>query len=242
MPVSFSEFAAQVGIESAFSVLAVARRLKAAGKRVIELEIGDSPFPATQSAKCAAIDAIRADQSHYAPSIGLAELREAAAAYMRVEHGVSVTAENIIIGAGAKIFEQLFCEAFLNPGDGVLVFSPYFPTYLPNIQRRGARAWLADLRSQDRFRPRIDEVERFLNSDPRPKAIFLNSPHNPTGGVATAEDLRASPTWCVAATWPSSATSPMTRWSGAESTRRHLSSRTCWINAWPRTRSASRTA
>jgi aspartate aminotransferase len=191
MPVSFSEFAANVGIESAFSVLAVARRLKAAGKRVIELEIGDSPFPATQSAKRAAIAAIEADQSHYGPSIGLGELREAAAHYVRAEHGVDATAENVIIGSGAKIFEQLFCEAFLNPGDGVLVFSPYFPTYLPNIARRGARAWLADLRSADRFRPRIDEVERFLKTDPRPKAIFLNSPHNPTGGVATTEDLRA---------------------------------------------------
>jgi len=79
----------------------------------------------------------------------------------------------------------------LNPGDGVLVFSPYFPTYLPNIARRSARAWLVDLRAEDRFRPRLDEVERFLNEDLHPRAIFLNSPHNPTGGVATEEDLRA---------------------------------------------------
>ena len=189
MPVSFSEFAGGVGIESAFSVLAVARQLKAAGKRVIELEIGDSPFPATRSAKLAAIAAIEADQSRYGPSIGIGELCAAAAHYMQVEHRVTVTAENVVIGSGAKIFEQLFCEAFLGPGDGVLVFSPYFPTYLPNIGRR-ARTWLADLRSCDRFRPRLDEVERFLRTDPRPKAIFLNSPHNPTGGVATAEDLR----------------------------------------------------
>jgi aspartate aminotransferase len=96
----------------------------------------------------------------------------------------------VVVGQGAKIFELLFCEAFLNPGDGVLVFGPYFPTYLPNIARRGARPWLCDLKQQHEFRPDLNEVRRFLNEDPQPRAIFLNSPHNPTGGVATQEDLR----------------------------------------------------
>jgi aspartate aminotransferase len=190
MPVRFSEFAGTVCIETAFSVLAAARRLQAAGKRVIELEIGDSPFPATRSAREAAVAAIADGQSHYCASIGLGELRAAAADYVRREHGIAATAENVLIGPGAKIFEQLFCEVFLDPGDGVLVFSPHFPTYLPNIARRGARAWLAELRAEDRFRPRLAAIEHFLRADSRPKAIFLNSPHNPTGGVATEEDLR----------------------------------------------------
>jgi aspartate aminotransferase len=73
----------------------------------------------------------------------------------------------------------------------VLVFSPFFPTYLPNIARRGARAWLSDLKQERQFRPNLDDVERFLAEDPHPKAIFLNSPHNPTGGVAEPEDLEA---------------------------------------------------
>jgi aspartate aminotransferase len=60
---------------------------------------------------------------------------------------------------------------------------------LPNISRRGARAWLADLKQTNDFRPDLADVERFLAKDPRPKAIFLNSPHNPTGGVTTQEDL-----------------------------------------------------
>jgi aspartate aminotransferase len=69
------------------------------------------------------------------------------------------------------------------------VFSPYFPTYIPNIARRGARAWISDLKQEREFRPNLDDVERFLAEDPHPKAIFLNSPHNPTGGVAAEEDL-----------------------------------------------------
>ncbi|HEV3021634.1 MAG TPA: aminotransferase class I/II-fold pyridoxal phosphate-dependent enzyme [Pirellulales bacterium] len=186
---SFSEFARGVRVETAFDVLAVARRLKSAGKRVIELEIGDSPFPSTAAAKAAGVEAIRNDLSHYCPSVGIDELRRAASAYVNREHGLATTAANIVVGPGAKVFELFFCEAFLDPGDGVLVFSPHFPTYLPNIARRGARVWLADLKQEREFRPDLNEVERFLRDDPRPKAIFLNSPHNPTGGVATDDDL-----------------------------------------------------
>jgi aspartate aminotransferase len=190
MSVPFSEFAQTITVETAFNVLAVAKQLKATGKRVIELEIGDSPFPSTPAAKQAGLDAIHGDQSHYCPSGGLPEFRSAASEFVNQQYGLSTTPECIVAGPGAKIFELLFCEAFLNPGDGVLVFSPYFPTYLPNIARRGGRVWLSDLKQEHEFRPRMDEVQRFLDEDSRPKAIFLNSPHNPTGGVATEEDLR----------------------------------------------------
>jgi aspartate aminotransferase len=105
------------------------------------------------------------------------------------EFAIPATAANVVVGPGAKIFQQFFCEAFLNPGDGALVFSPHFPTFLPNIERRGARAVLAPLRQQAEFRPEVSQIEHFLKTDPAPRAIFLNSPHNPTGGVATADDL-----------------------------------------------------
>ena len=191
MPVTFSTFAQEVKDETAFAVLAIAKRLKAGGKNVIELEIGDSPFPSTPAAKQAGHDAITADQTHYAPSLGIPEMRRAAADYVRREHGVDATAENIVVGPGAKVFELLFCEAFLNPGDDVLVFAPYFPTYLPNIARRQSRVWTSDLKQSNAFRPEPAEVERFLKTAPQPKAIFLNTPHNPTGGVAEEADLRA---------------------------------------------------
>ena len=184
-----SEFASTMSVESAFSVLAVAKRLKAAGKDVIELEIGDSPFPSTAAAKRAGIEAIEADQTHYCPSAGLPEFREAAAEFVSRQHGIQLSAANIVVGPGAKVFELLFCELFLEPGDGVLVFSPHFPTYPPNITRRGGRMRLSALRQEHDFRPDLADVERFLSEDPQPKAIFLNSPHNPTGGVATREDL-----------------------------------------------------
>lgn len=176
-------------VESAFTVLAVAKRLKDAGKDVIELEIGDSPFASTAAAKRAGIAAIEADQTHYCPSAGIPQFRQAAAQFAGRQHGLQLSADHVVVGPGAKIFELLFCELFVEQGDGVLVFSPHFPTYLPNIARRGGRAWLATLRQEHAFRPELDEVRRFLETDPRPRAIFLNSPHNPTGGVALQEDL-----------------------------------------------------
>lgn len=189
MPATYSTFASTVQGETAFTVLAAARRLLAAGKDVIELEIGDSPFPTSPAALDAGLRAIRGGHTHYGPSLGLPDFRAAAAAYLERQYGLPVTAEHVVAGPGAKIYEQFFCEAFVDPGDGVLVFSPHFPTYPANVQRRGGRMVVSRLRASDDFRPRLADVERFLAEDPRPKAIFLNSPHNPTGGVATLEDL-----------------------------------------------------
>ncbi len=190
MTVQLSEFARSLTVETAFTVLAVAKALKAKGKDVVELEIGDSPFDSTASARAGGVHAIEANQSHYCPSPGIPEFRQAAADFVRNEFDIPANAENIVAGPGAKVFEQFFCEAFLNPGDGVLVFSPYFPTYIPNILRRGARPVLVPLRQSNEFRPDVRDIERFLAEDASPRAILLNSPHNPTGGVATAEDLR----------------------------------------------------
>ncbi len=184
-----SSLARDLKAESAFTVLAVARSLRAKGKDVVELEIGDSPFPTTPHAKQAGIKAIEDNETGYCPSLGLPSFREAAARFVTREFGYTVTAENIVVGSGAKPFEQYFAEVALEPGDGVLVFSPQFPTYVPNLERRGARAVLAPLQVEHGFRPSAEAVRRFLSSDPRPRGIILNSPHNPTGGVATRADL-----------------------------------------------------
>lgn len=191
LPASLTGFALGLKTEGAFDVLAIARQLKAHGKDVIELQIGDSPFASTRSAIRAGIQAIEAGQTHYCPSPGLPSLRATIAETVRAEFGISVGPENVIVGPGAKIFEQLFCEAFLEPGDAVLIFSPAFPTYVPNLQRRRAEPYVVPLRAEMNFRPDVGEVERFVNSHPTARAIFLNSPHNPTGGVATQEDLAA---------------------------------------------------
>jgi len=189
MTPKLSQFADSLVAEGAFVVLAAARKLKAAGKDVVELEIGDSPFNSPASAQDAGIQAIRDNASHYCPSLGLPEFRQAAAEFVRAEFDIPAGMENIAVAPGAKPFEQFFCEAFLEPDDGVLVFSPHFPTYQPNIERRGARTVLRSLSQEHAFRPQVKDIESFLETDHAPKAVFLNSPHNPTGGITTKRDL-----------------------------------------------------
>ncbi len=180
---TLSAFARGLTAETAFDVLAVASQLKAKGKEVIELQIGDSPFPTTARARAAGVRAIEEHATHYCPSLGLPDFRAAVAANYRREFGVEVSADNVVAGPGAKVFEQFFCETFLDPGDAVLVFSPHFPTYGPNIERRGARVVSSPLRQENQFRPDLNDVERFVRSTPRARAVFLNSPHNPTGAL-----------------------------------------------------------
>lgn len=187
--VSLSRFAQGLKTETAFDVLAIAKKLKADGKDVIELQIGDSPFSSTAHAIQSGMQAIEQGATHYCPSPGLPSFRETIAEQYGKEFKVNITAENVVVGPGAKVFEQFFCEAFLDPGDAVLVFTPQFPTYPPNLARRGAEVVESPLRQDNAFRPNLEDVESFVKNNPRAKAIFLNTPHNPTGGVATKADL-----------------------------------------------------
>jgi aspartate aminotransferase len=191
MALQLSQFARGLNTETAFDVLAVARKLKSSGKDVIELQIGDSPYPSSTSALAAGKKAIEDGATHYCPSMGLPEFREALAANYAKEFGVKIGPENVVIGPGAKVFEQFFCEAFLDSSDEVLMFSPQFPTYEPNVARRGGRVVHSALKQSNQFRPDLNDVERFVKQETKAKAIFLNSPHNPTGGVATPSDLKA---------------------------------------------------
>lgn len=188
---TLSAFARGLTTEAAFDVLALARKLQAGGKDVISLQIGDSPFPTTAAAAAAGKAAIDAGRTRYAPSLGLPEFRAAIAQTVKAEFGIDAAAGNVVVAPGAKPFEQFFCELFLEPGDAVLVFQPAFPTYEPNILRRGATPVYRPLTQENDFRPDVGAIEDFVKRTPRAKAIFLNSPHNPTGGVATREDLKA---------------------------------------------------
>src|SRR5271155_5108420 len=109
-PVSFSAFANNLTAETAFDVLAVAKRLKAQGKDVIELQIGDSPFASTRNALDAGMEAIREHHTPYCASLGLPSFRETIAHNYTREFGVRVTSDNVVVGCGAKCFEQFFCE------------------------------------------------------------------------------------------------------------------------------------
>src|SRR5207302_3787301 len=104
---TLSQFAQGLTAETAFDVLAVARRLKAQGKDVIELQIGDSPFPTTRHAMAAGIRAIQSNATHYCASSGLPEFKEIIAAnYWRDLSDFTATA-HLVLSAGVKGIAQL---------------------------------------------------------------------------------------------------------------------------------------
>ena len=110
MAVELSTFAKSLTAETAFTVLATAKQLQAAGKDVVELEIGDSPFDSAAPAKTAGIQAIEQNQTRYCPSPGLPEFRAAAARLVREEFGVPAESENVVVAPGAKVFEQFLAH------------------------------------------------------------------------------------------------------------------------------------
>src|SRR5438128_2629613 len=101
---TLSAFARGLTAETAFDVLAVAKKLQAAGKDVIALQIGDSPFPSTSSAVEAGKEAIDEGMTRYAPSLGVPEFRETIARTVKAEFGIPAGAENVVVAPGAKPF------------------------------------------------------------------------------------------------------------------------------------------
>ena len=117
----------RLGTETAFSVLAQAKQLEREGMDVIHLEIGEPDFDTPAHVTEAAHEAMRAGQTHYCPSAGIPELREAAAEYLSGSRGISVGPENVLVGTGAKPFLFFTILATCNPGDEVIYPDPGFP-------------------------------------------------------------------------------------------------------------------
>ena len=130
----------RLGTETAFSVLARAKALEREGRDVIHLEIGEPDFPTPLHICDVAAEALRAGETHYCPSAGIPELREAAAEYLSATRGVDVGPENVLVGTGAKPFLFFGILATCNPGDEVVYPGPGFPIYESAIRWVGSDA------------------------------------------------------------------------------------------------------
>src|SRR5437899_11899325 len=108
--VTLSAFAQGLHAETAFDVLAVAKALKTRCKDVVELQIGDSPFATPTTAAHAGVQAIENHQTHYCSSLGLPAFRDAIALNYRQEFDLPITASNVVVVPGSKLFAHLLCE------------------------------------------------------------------------------------------------------------------------------------
>lgn len=177
-----------LGTESAFSVLARARELERGGRDVIHLEIGEPDFATPAHISEAAFAAVRAGHTHYCPSAGLPEFRSAIASEMSRTRGVAIPVERVLVSNGAKPFLFFTILSVCEPGDEVVYPDPSFPIYESAIRWAGATPVALPLPEDHGFGLDVAALGDRLSD--RTKLVILNSPHNPTGGVAAATDLR----------------------------------------------------
>ena len=178
----------RLGAESAFEVLARAKALEAEGKRVVHMEIGEPDFDTPAHIKEAGIQAIRDNYTHYSPSAGIIQLRDVIADYAaKFRHVEPFAAENVVVSPGAKPVIWNILSAILGPGDEFVYFDPAYPAYASCANYLGATVVPIPLYEEKNWRMDLDELERRVSDKTR--AIMINSPHNPTGGVLTKGDL-----------------------------------------------------
>lgn len=166
-----------------------ARELKNAGRDIIGLGAGEPDFDTPENVKNAAIDAIRRGETKYPPVSGIVPLREAIAAKFKRENNLDYKPAQTIVGTGGK---QILFNAFmstLNPGDKVIIPTPYWVSYPEMVAICGGTSVYAPTTIDNGFKLTAEALEKAIT--PRTKWLLMNSPSNPSGAAYTKAELRA---------------------------------------------------
>ena len=166
-----------------------ARDLKAAGRDVISLSVGEPDFDTPDNIKRAAIAAIERGETKYTPVAGIQPLREAIVAKFKRENGLDYKASQTIVGTGGK---HILFNAFLatiNPGDEVIIPAPYWVSYPDMVAIAGGTPVAIETRMEHGFKLQAEDLDRAIT--PKTKWLILNSPSNPSGAAYTHAELKA---------------------------------------------------
>ncbi len=178
----------RLGTESAFEVLARAKALERAGRHMIHLEIGEPDFDTPVHIREAAKQALDDGATHYGPSAGLPELREAIAKHVGETRAVDISPEEVVVTPGAKPIMFFTIMALVGQGDEVIYPNPGFPIYESVINFVGGVPVPIPLREESGFGFDLELFERKVSS--RTRLIIINSPENPTGGVLDRDQIQ----------------------------------------------------
>jgi aspartate aminotransferase len=184
---NFAERMSRLGTESAFEVLARAKALERQGREIIHLEIGEPDFDTPKHIREAAKQALDDGATHYGPSAGLPELREAVAKDVGATRNIPAAPEEIVVTPGAKPIMYFVITALVNPGDEVIYPNPGFPIYESVINFVGGVPVPIPLREESDFGFDMAVFEKAVST--KTKLIIINSPQNPTGGVLGLDQL-----------------------------------------------------
>ena len=176
-----------LGTETAFEILARARKLEAQGREIVHLEIGEPDFDTPRNIVKAGVEALQSGWTHYGPSAGLPDARAAIAEHFSKDRGVTVGPENVVITPGAKPILFFTALAVMDPGDEVIYPDPGFPIYESVISFFGGRPVPLPLKEEREFTFDIADLEARITG--KTKMVIINSPHNPCGSMLSRSDL-----------------------------------------------------
>jgi aspartate aminotransferase len=173
------------------SLTAKAKELKAKGENVVALTAGEPDFDTPEVIKQAAIEAIKRGETKYTAGEGIAPLRKAVAEMYSEKLGVAYTAAEVVISHGAKhsIYNALF--ALTDPGDEVLILSPYWTSYPDMVTILGGRPRIVELSRKTEYKLTPEIFRKQLSRKKKPKALLFNSPSNPASIVYRREEIEA---------------------------------------------------
>lgn len=186
---NFADRMFRLGTESAFEVLVKARALEAKGHDVVHLEIGEPDFDTPAHIVEAGQKALADGYTHYGPSAGLPELREAVAEYINGTRDIHIHPDQIVVTPGAKPIMFYVLLALAQEGDEVIYPNPGFPIYESVIRFVGATPVPVPLIESRDFSMDVQQLRESITE--KTKLIILNSPQNPTGGILPEADLKA---------------------------------------------------
>ncbi len=169
-------------------VLEKAHDLERNGIDVIHLEVGEPDFDTPSCVKAAACRALDEGHTHYTHSLGLLELREAICRYYRNQYGVSIEPGQIIVTSGTSPAMLLLFSALLDKGDQVIISDPHYACYPNFIRYLEGEAVCVEVYEADGFQYNPEAIRQKITE--RTRAIFINSPSNPTGNLLSSERMR----------------------------------------------------
>lgn len=185
----FSERTARLGTENAFKIGPYIAAIEAAGHRVIKCNLGEPDFPLARHIADEVKRCIDLGMTHYVDPQGILPLREAIAAHISRTRGIPVTPDRVVVFPGAKPPIGLCQQTYCNPNDEVIYPSPGFPIYESFTAYVDAKPVPLQLREVVEFSFTGADLEPLITD--RTRLIILNFPSNPTGGVATREQLES---------------------------------------------------
>jgi len=187
MPPTISRIVQALEPSATMAMAAKARELKAVGKNVYDLSLGEPDFDTPKHICLAAARAMEDGHTHYTVASGMAELKQAVAEQYLRDHGLEYTPQQVVVSNGAKHALHNVFTVLLDPGDEVIIPAPYWVSYAELVKLTGARPVIVQTSETDDFKLSPDQLFEAITG--RTKMLLLCSPSNPTGSMYSPEEL-----------------------------------------------------